>query len=162
LLLFNTQARIRLFKWYKSLTESCRKRQTKEIVTTVLTRRLPASNFIEWKGEKIIYQRYANLFFTIVIEQDDNELLALEIIQRFVEILDYYFGSVCELDIIFNFEKTHFIWNELVLGGEVVDIDKTAVLEAVLDQDDIQKVFTLNIVLNFNSHFIYFHFCHSE
>ena len=33
--------------------------------------------------------------------------------------LDKYFGSVCELDIIFNFEKAYFILDELILGGEM-------------------------------------------
>jgi Clathrin adaptor complex small chain len=36
-----------------------------------------------------------------------------------VEVLDKYFGSVCELDIIFNFEKAYFILDELILGGEM-------------------------------------------
>ena len=38
---------------------------------------------------------------------------------RFVEVLDKYFGSVCELDIIFNFEKAYYILDELILGGEM-------------------------------------------
>ena len=38
--------------------------------------------------------RYANLFFCILVDSDDNELLSLEIIQRYVEVLDQYFGSV--------------------------------------------------------------------
>nr|GEX16287.1 AP-1 complex subunit sigma-1 [Tanacetum cinerariifolium] len=39
------------------------------------------------------------------INQEDNELEVLEIIHHYVEILDRYFGSVCELDLIFNFHK---------------------------------------------------------
>ena len=35
-----------------------------------------------------------------------------------------YFGSVCELDIIFNFEKAYFMWDEFVLGGEVQETSK--------------------------------------
>ena len=38
---------------------------------------------------------------------------------RYVEVLDKYFGSVCELDIIFNFEKAYYILDELILGGEM-------------------------------------------
>ena len=38
-------------------------------------------------------------------EEGDNELLTLEIIHNYVELLDQYFGSVCELDIIYNYEK---------------------------------------------------------
>lgn len=46
--------------------------------------------------------------------KDDNELMALEMIHQYVEILDRYFGNVCELDIIFNFHKVcyqvHHVW----------------------------------------------------
>ena len=38
--------------------------------------------------------RYASLFFLAAIDKDDNELIMLEIIQRYVEVLDLYFGNV--------------------------------------------------------------------
>lgn len=62
-------------------------------------------NFLEWKEFKLIYKRYASLYFIATIEKVDNELLMLEVIHHFVELLDRYFGNVCELDIIFNFNK---------------------------------------------------------
>lgn len=40
------------------------------------------------------YDRYASLFFCVAIEREDNELLTLEVIHRYVEILDKYFGNV--------------------------------------------------------------------
>ena len=48
--------------------------------------------------------------------------------------------KVCELDVIFNFEKAHFVWDELVIGGELLETSRRDVIEAVLDQDDIQRV----------------------
>lgn len=70
-------------------------------------------NFIEYKGKvqalclgqikvlmldisdtKVVYRRYASLFFVMGIGQSDNELVALEIIHRYVELLDKYFGNV--------------------------------------------------------------------
>ena len=51
---------------------------------------------------------YSQLFildFICIIDKEDNELLTLEIIHHYVELLDKYFGNVCELDIIFNFHK---------------------------------------------------------
>jgi len=38
--------------------------------------------------------RYASLFFIIGVDEADNELLGLEQIHHFVEILDRYFGNV--------------------------------------------------------------------
>ena len=41
--------------------------------------------------------RYASLFFCVSCEADDNELLVLEVIHRYVEILDKYFGNVSSI-----------------------------------------------------------------
>lgn len=38
--------------------------------------------------------RYASLYFIISIDKDENELMALEFIQHYVEVLDQYFGNV--------------------------------------------------------------------
>jgi len=38
--------------------------------------------------------RYASLYFCCCVESNDNELLVLEVIHRYVELLDKYFGSV--------------------------------------------------------------------
>ena len=42
----------------------------------------------------MVYRRYASLFFVCGIGQADNELVTLEIIHRYVEVLDRYFGNV--------------------------------------------------------------------
>ncbi|RVW47299.1 AP-1 complex subunit sigma-2 [Vitis vinifera] len=68
----------------------------KEITTSMSNSRA------QWRNSD---PRYASLYFCMCIDQDDNELEVLEIIHHFVEILDRYFGSVCELDLIFNFHK---------------------------------------------------------
>ena len=62
-------------------------------------------NFIDYKEYKIVYKRYASLYFITVVDKADNELIILELIHSFVEVLDKYFGNVCELDLIFNFHK---------------------------------------------------------
>lgn len=54
---------------------------------------------------KIVYRRYASLFFIAGCNSEDNELITLEIVHRYVEQMDKYYGNVCELDIIFNFQK---------------------------------------------------------
>lgn len=45
-------------------------------------------------GDKVVYRRYASLFFVAGIAPSDNELATLEIIHRYVEVLDRYFGNV--------------------------------------------------------------------
>lgn len=49
-------------------------------------------------------------------------------------------GQVCELDIIFNFEKAYFILDEFLMGGDVQDTSKKSVLKAIEQADLLQEV----------------------
>ena len=60
---------------------------------------------MQFRTHKVIYRRYAGLFFSICVDITDNELAYLECIHLFVEILDHFFSNVCELDLVFNFHK---------------------------------------------------------
>ncbi|KAK7862064.1 hypothetical protein R5R35_011484 [Gryllus longicercus] len=139
MLLFSRQGKLRLQKWYVAHPDKLKKKITRELITTILARKPKMSSFLEWKDVKVVYKRYASLYFCCAIEQKDNELLTLEIIHRYVELLDKYFGSVCELDIIFNFEKAYFILDELLLGGEIQETSKKNVLKAIAAQDLLQE-----------------------
>ncbi|VDM07176.1 unnamed protein product [Wuchereria bancrofti] len=139
MLLFSRQGKLRLQKWYVAYQDKIKKKITRELVTTILARKPKMCAFLEYKDLKIVYKRYASLYFCCAIEQTDNELLCLEIIHRFVELLDKYFGSVCELDIIFNFEKAYFILDEFLLAGEIQETSKKQVLKAIAAQDLIQE-----------------------
>ena len=48
--------------------------------------------------------------------------------------------KVCELDIIFNYEKALFMLDELLLGGEIQETSKKNVLKAIAAQDLLQEV----------------------
>jgi hypothetical protein len=48
--------------------------------------------------------------------------------------------QVCELDIIFNFEKAYFMLDEFIIGGEVQETSKKNVLKAIAAQDLMQEV----------------------
>ena len=63
------------------------------------------------------------------IDTDDNELASLELIHLFVETLDKYFGSVCELDVVYNFYKVYTVLVELLVGGEIVETSKVNILK---------------------------------
>uniref|UniRef100_A0A8C4QQ68 AP complex subunit sigma n=1 Tax=Eptatretus burgeri TaxID=7764 RepID=A0A8C4QQ68_EPTBU len=138
MLLFSRQGCIRLQKWFVAAGERERRETRRELLTTVLARGPRSSSCLQWRDLSIIYKRYASLYFCCAIEEGDNELLTLELIHRYVELLDQYFGCVCELDIIFNFEKAYFILDELLLGGEVQETSKRVVLCAVEEADDLQ------------------------
>ncbi|KAF8409848.1 hypothetical protein HHK36_002366 [Tetracentron sinense] len=109
----------------------------RELSGVILTRGPKLCNFVEWRGYKVVYKRYASLYFCMCIDQEDNELEILEIIHHFVEILDRYFGSVCELDLIFNFHKAYYILDELLIAGELQEPSKKTVARLIAAQDSL-------------------------
>ncbi|CAD5216071.1 unnamed protein product [Bursaphelenchus xylophilus] len=138
MLLFSRQGKLRLQKWYVAHNDKTKKKLTRELMGLVLARKAKMCSFLEYKDMKIVYKRYASLYFCCAIETLDNELLYLETIHRYVELLDGYFGSVCELDIIFNFEKAYFILDEFLIAGEVQESSKRQILTAMRTQDEKQ------------------------
>ena len=64
-----------------------------------------ASSPPQFRQYKVVYRRYAGLFFSLCVDVSDNELAHLESIHLFVEVLDHFFSNVCELDLVFNFHK---------------------------------------------------------
>lgn len=89
---------------------------------------------------KVVYRRYASLFFIAGCSSTDNELINLEIVHRYVEQMDKYYGNVCELDIIFNFQKAYFILDELLLAGEMQESSKKNVLRCISQQDSLEDM----------------------
>ncbi|XP_029473002.1 AP-1 complex subunit sigma-3 isoform X2 [Rhinatrema bivittatum] len=139
MLLFSRQGKLRLQKWYISLSDKEKKKTVREVIQTILARNPKASSFVEWKDIKLVYKRYASLYFCCAVEDQDNELLTLEIVHRFVELLDRYFGNVCELDIIFNFEKAYFLLDEFLMGGEIQETSKLSVVKSIEECDMLQE-----------------------
>ena len=95
---------------------------------------------MEFREYKVMYRRYASLFFIVGTDQnEENELGVLEFIHFLVESFDSYFNNVCELDIMFNLEKSHFILDEIVMCGHLVETNKANVLEPVTLLDKVSK-----------------------
>lgn len=140
LILLSRQGKVRLSKWYQAISQKEKAKKMRELTTLVLARRAKMCNVIEYSDMKIIYRRYASLFFVVGIEGDDNELLALEIIHRFVEQMDKMYGNVCELDIIFGFDKAYHVLDELLLDGYLQETSKKEVLKRVAQQDELENM----------------------
>jgi len=144
-LLQNRQGKTRLSKWYvppptshnnggggnSGTIEAEKARIEAEVHRLVTARDKKYTNFIEYNSYKLIYRRYAGLFFTIAVDITDNELSYLETVHLFVELLDSFFSNVCELDIVFNFNKVYSILDEFMLAGEIEETSKREILERV-------------------------------
>ena len=86
MLLFSRQGKLRLQKWYNPIPQKEKRRTTRELITLILSRKPKMCSFLEYRDQKIVYKRYASLFFCVAIDPSDNELLTLEVIHRYTDI----------------------------------------------------------------------------
>lgn len=120
ILIQNRQGKTRLAKWYSPYSDEEKVRVKGEVHRLIAPRdQKHQSNFVEFRSMKIVYRRYAGLFFCVCVDANDNELAYLEAIHFFVEVLDAFFGNVCELDLVFNFykvraSKPHFMHTSIL------------------------------------------------
>ncbi|KAF8203156.1 AP complex, mu/sigma subunit [Pholiota molesta] len=147
-LLISRQGKLRLAKWFISHSAKAKAKIVQDVTQLALNRRPRMCNFIEYKGRKIVYRRYASLFFICEINEDDNELITLEQIHRYVEALDKYFGNVCEMDLIFNFQKAYAILDELFAAGEMLETSKETVFTMARANDAWEKMDAIRAALN--------------
>eukprot|EP00961_Rhodomonas_salina_P118847 1599552-Rhodomonas_salina.5 len=106
-------------------------------------------------------RRYASLFFIIGADEEENELAILEFIHALVasfafsmrcavltmffshqvETMDRYFESVCELDIMSQLDKAHFIVDEVILppAAPPSSVSAAAAAAAALTGPDDRK-----------------------
>lgn len=131
ILLISRQGKLRLAKWYTTLPSKTKNSIVRDITQLVLNRKPKMCNVLEYKGRKVVYKRYASLYFIAEIDSSDNELTTLEILHLYVETLDRYFDNVCELDLIFNFDYAYLVLDELILGGEIQESSKTALIDVL-------------------------------
>ncbi|KAI4308291.1 hypothetical protein L6164_031380 [Bauhinia variegata] len=139
-ILVSRQGKVRLTKWYSAYSQKERTKVIRELSSLILPRAPKLCNFVEYMGLKVVYKRYASLYFCICVDQDDNELETLSVIHHYVETLDRYFGSVCELDLIFNFHKAYFILDEILLAGELQETSKRTTLRLIAAQEELVEV----------------------
>jgi AP-4 complex subunit sigma-1 len=121
-----------------------------EIIRKCLSRSELQCSFLEYRGYKVIYRRYASLFFIVGTKPDpastdgentENELGMLEFIHTLVETMDKWAGSICELDIMYQLEEVHFLVDEMVQNGYIVETNKTNILRPIaLMERESQKV----------------------
>ncbi|CCH59044.1 hypothetical protein TBLA_0B02010 [Henningerozyma blattae CBS 6284] len=141
ILCFNKQGVLRIVRWYEKIV-SAEYKKTEDLIAQIY--RLISSrdhkhqsNFVELSAAtKLVYKRYAGLYFVMGVDKNDEEAIYLANIHLFVETLDSFFGNVCELDIVFNFYKVYMVLDEMFLGGEIQEVSKEILLEriSVLDR----------------------------
>ena len=98
-----------------------------------------------------------------VIQKRTKKCEKLKIYTTFFHpFIDTYFGTVCELDIVYNFEKAHFILDEVIIAGELQDTSKVVPLVEVRMADamipNAEKVTSMTVLPSATTSTVISHF----
>lgn len=142
IIIVNNHGNPRLVKFYKTVeTEAQQQSVIRRVFSQVSSRPDSFCNYLEgivpeWGDHiKLIYRHYATLYFVFAVDAQESDLGILDLIQVFVEALDKCFQNVCELDLIFHSDRVHYILDEIVMGGMVLETNIVSVLQSIKDQD---------------------------
>ena len=113
----NKQGQTRLSKYYNSFSVQERITLEGELIRKCLSRTENQCSFLEHRQYKVIYRRYASLYFIIGIDIDDdiNELSFLEFIHNLVETLDKYSEVLEEFDFLIDLSLHSIPNNHLIV-----------------------------------------------
>eukprot|EP00754_Rhynchopus_humris_P046817 Rhum_TRINITY_DN6342_c0_g1::Rhum_TRINITY_DN6342_c0_g1_i1::g.19633::m.19633/K12399/AP3S; AP-3 complex subunit sigma len=144
-LIINNHGKVRLMKFYEKLQYDLQQTLSGDVYRVVSKRSDDLCNFATlktWPGDdtKLIYRHYATLYFVFVVDDSESELAILDLVQVFVETLDRCFEDVCELDLIFHSDRVHYILDEIIMGGMVLETNKEEVLRSLDGLAQSQKM----------------------
>lgn len=101
-----------------------------------------------------MYRQYATLYIVFIVDNGENELAILDLIQVFVESMDRCFSAVCELDLIFNMHKIHYILNEIIVGGMVIETNLDDILLRYNEQCKLENESVCNFTVSPLEYFV--------
>eukprot|EP00922_Rhytidocystis_sp_ex-Travisia-forbesii_P061625 GHVS01091300.1.p1 GENE.GHVS01091300.1~~GHVS01091300.1.p1 ORF type:complete len:187 (+),score=13.96 GHVS01091300.1:3-563(+) len=137
-LVVNSQGKPRLMRYYNANLSHEREQVVSQQLYNLVSRRqskhtccIVRDEALFGPGHSIIYRHFATLYFIFVADSAESELGILDMIHVFVQVLDSCFTDVCELDLIYHFDKVNYILDEIVMGGTVIETNVDTILEHV-------------------------------
>jgi AP-3 complex subunit sigma len=142
----NNNGQARCVKFFQPVPDDQQQQVIRDVFLQVSKRPENVCNFMPagersfyGSGTKLIYRHYATLYFVFACEETESELGILDLIQVFVETLDKCFESVCELDLVFHSDKVHYVLDEIVMGGLVLETSMHDILGAISDTSKLER-----------------------
>ncbi|EWS71524.1 clathrin adaptor complex small chain (macronuclear) [Tetrahymena thermophila SB210] len=136
-LIINNLGKVRISKFYENINVDKQNDIIQKLFELVKYPDGRKSHFVKDKDGiydkkcTIIIRQYASLHFIMIIDQDESELSALDLIQIIVEGCDTLFENVCELDMVYFPDKINALIDEIIIGGCVIETKISEVLQSL-------------------------------
>jgi AP-3 complex subunit sigma len=89
--------------------------------------------------EKIIYRHFASLFFVMIVDSSESELGILDLLQVFVHVMDSCFENICEVDIVYHYDRVNYVLDELIMAGMVLETNSEVIISTIADINKYSK-----------------------
>ena len=134
----NKQGQTRMSQYYVQMSVAEKVTMEAELVRKCLGRNSGQCSVVEFRDHKAVYRRYASLFFIVGMDTFENELGVFEFIHQYLVTLDSLFDSVCELDIMLRLDVAHFVLDEMVINGLIVETNRATIADMVTHYLEIE------------------------
>ena len=142
-LIINDHGRARLVRFYDSTSFDKQQAIIKSIHSLISGRddsssccfvfdNLP-NDLFRPNQDRIIYRHFASLFFVVVADSCESELGILDLLQVFVHVLDQCFENICELDIVYHYDRVNYVLDEMIMAGMVLETNSEVILHSIAD-----------------------------
>ena len=81
--------------------------------------------------DRVIYRHFASLFFVVIADSCESELGVLDLLQVFVHVLDSCFENICELDIVYHYDRVNYVLDEIIMAGMVMETSSEVILNTI-------------------------------
>lgn len=89
--------------------------------------------------EKLIYRHFSSLYFIIIADSSESELGILDLLQVFVHVLDSCFQNICEVDIVYHYDRVNYVLDELVMAGMVLETNSEVIINTIGEVNKYSK-----------------------
>ncbi|BFU20989.1 clathrin adaptor complex, small chain, putative [Entamoeba histolytica HM-1:IMSS-B] len=148
-IIINNMGKIRLVRFYNHMKEEEQQKVVRDLYALLCKRTGKSCNIISvpqsiWgeKGITAVSRTYATLSFICVFDDNENELFIHSLIQNIVEVLDKCFENVCELDLVFHSDRVHYVLNEFIQAGLILNNDIDSIIRVLTEQAQLEKTDT--------------------
>ena len=145
LFIVSTTGQPRFSKFYEYIKMEDRKDIIRRIYEAVVKRSPKLCNFVEdkslqfWKDPtKIVYRKVSSIIVILVADESESELGLLDLIQVLMDILEESFDDLREYDLVYNIDRVHSMFDEVIMGGMVLETNVDKIMATINAKNSVE------------------------